>query len=79
MTGFLDIAAAAEFLSRSTRWVRGNLGWLPHFRVHSQILFRADELLEAMERFRAPVQHVDLEGVLSRVCPSPRRRAGRTG
>ena len=74
MTGFLDLAGASRFLSRSPRWVRGNLSWLPHFRVHSQILFRADELLQAMERFRAPVQHVDLEVVMRRAGLRPRKR-----
>ena len=71
--GYLDISAAARFLCRSPRWVRGNLSWLPHFRCHGQILFREDELLLALEKFRVPVQHVDLAGLLDRVIPTRRR------
>jgi hypothetical protein len=29
MTSFLDVAAAAKFLCRSKRWIRGNIFWLP--------------------------------------------------
>lgn len=74
MIGFMDLDAASLFLCRSKRWVRGNLGWLPHFRVNSQLLFRPDEILRAMERFRAPVEHVDLAGVLLRAGLRPRKR-----
>ena len=77
MTGFLDLAGASRFLSRSPRWVRGNPSLLPHFRVHSQILFRADELLKAMERFRAPVQHVDLDVVMRRAGIQPCKRSAK--
>lgn len=77
MTGFLDLASAAKFLARSPRWVRGNLSWLPHFRTNFQLLFRPDELLAAMERFREKPQEVDLSGLLKRVVPSPRPRGAR--
>ena len=78
MNGFLDIQKAAAFLCRSPRWVRGNIGWLPHFRVHSQILFRADELLRAMERFRVEPKEVDISALLDRVV-QPRRQQGSGG
>lgn len=74
MNGFLDLPAAAKFLCRSERWVRGNIHLFPHFRVHSQILFRADELVKAMERFREPVQHIDLDAVMRRAGIRPRQR-----
>lgn len=74
MTGFLDLEATAEFLCRSRRWVRGNLSWLPHFRVNSQLLFRPDELLRAMERFRAPVEHIDLGLMMMKAGLRPRKR-----
>jgi len=77
MTGFLDLAAAAKFLARSPRWVRGNLSWIPHFRTNSQLLFRPDELLTAMERFREKPQVVDLSGLLNRVVPPPRPRGAK--
>jgi hypothetical protein len=74
MTGFLDVAAAARFLCRSERWIRGNLSWLPRFRVNGQILFREDELLKSMERFREPVQLIDLDAVMRRAGIRPRSR-----
>ena len=74
MTGFLDLEATSEFLCRSKRWVRGNLGWIPHFRCHNQLLFRPDELLKAMERFRAPVEHIDLNLMMTKAGLRPRRR-----
>jgi len=77
MTGFLDLPAAAKFLCRSERWVRGNIHLLPHFRVHSQILFRADELVKAMERFREPIQHIDLDVVMRRAGIRPRSRGSK--
>ena len=77
MTGFLDLPAAAKFLCRSERWVRGNIHLFPHFRVHSQIHFRADELVKAMEKFREPVQAVDLDALERRVGIRPRSRGNR--
>lgn len=80
MIGFLDLQAAAAFLARSPRWVRGNLSWLPHFRAHNQILFREDELLKAMERFRVKPVDLDLPGLLARVVtPRPKRQRGAGG
>jgi len=77
MNGFLDIAAAAQFLCRSPRWVRQHVHEIPHFRVNSQILFRADELLRSMERFRVEPAHIDLRGLLDKVIPTPRRRGSK--
>ena len=77
MTGFLDVAAAARFLCRSERWIRGNISWLPRFRINGQILFREDELLKAMERFREPVQAVDLDALMRRAGIRPGRRGDR--
>ena len=74
MNGFLDIRGASSFLSRSPRWIRLNLSWLPHFRCHSQLLFRPDELLKTMERFREPVQAVDLDALMRRAGIRPRSR-----
>ena len=73
MTGFLDIAAAAKYLSRSPRWLRGNLSWLPHFRVNGQLLFRQDELQRAMEKFREPFKEIDLGEILDRAGVRPPR------
>ena len=74
MIGILNVAGLSRWISRSPRWIRLNLYWLPHFRVHGQILFRADEILQSMEKFRVPVQHVDLRGLLDKVIPTRRRR-----
>ena len=74
---FFNIKAAASFLSRSPRWVRGNLAWIPHFRVHGQILFRQDELQRAMEKFREPLKETHLADILERAgVRPPRRRRG---
>jgi hypothetical protein len=72
--GFLDMAGLSHWISRSPRWVRANLSWLPHFRVHSQILFRPDEILEAMERFRVEPKDINLRGLLDKVIPTRRGR-----
>ena len=77
MTGFVSVKEAARFLCRSERWIRQNIFWLPRFRVNGQVLFRQDELLKAMERFREPVQHIDLDAVMRRVGIRPRSRGNK--
>jgi len=80
VTGFLDIRGAAEFLSRSPRWIRGHLGEIPHYRPGGQILFDADDLKKWMSRFRVePKPPVDLPAILERVSPAPSRRRQRKG
>lgn len=72
--GFLDIAEAARFLSRSPRWIRGRLATIPHYRVDGQILFAIADLERWMSRFRVePALPVDLTAILDRVLPSSRR------
>jgi hypothetical protein len=56
----LDLKAASEFLSLSPRTIRGNISSIPHFTSPDggKYLFRSDELLAWLERFR--VRPVDL-------------------
>jgi hypothetical protein len=74
MTGFLDVAAAAKFLSRSPRWVRQHYRSIPHFRPPGgQILFDIADLKAWMSRFRVEPAHIDISGLVNRVV-QPRRR-----
>ena len=77
MTGYLDVAAAAEFLCRSPRWIRQHVGEIPHFRPNGQILFSVEDLKKYMDRFRVQPQEIDIHGILDRVVGSPRQRGGR--
>jgi hypothetical protein len=77
VNGFLNVHDAAKFLCRSERWIRGNISWLPRFRVNGQILFREDELLKVMEKFREPVQAVDLDVLMRRAGIRPRSRGSK--
>ena len=54
-----DMAGAAEFLSLSRRWIRQNLGTIPHFRPSGKILFRSDELLLWLENHREKTISID--------------------
>lgn len=74
MTGFLDITAAAKFLSRSPRWLRQHVHEIPHYRPGGQILFDEADLRRWMLRFKVEPVDIDIAGILKRVVPSPRRR-----
>lgn len=74
MNGFLDLTAAAKFLSRSPRWIRQHVHEIPHYRPGGQILFDVADLRKWMLRFKVEPVDIDLAGVLKRVVPSPRRR-----
>jgi len=74
VNGFLDIAAAARFLSVSVRTVRRNLDKIPHHRAPFGLRFTLQDLAEYMAAFRreptAPAR-VDLDRILG-----TRRAAG---
>ena len=57
----LDLKRASEFLSLSPRTLRTHLSEIPHFLSPGagKLLFREDELLMWLERFR--VRPVDLD------------------
>ena len=67
--GFLDMAAAADFLCRSPRWIRSHLPVMPHYRPPGgQILFSEEDLRKWMSQFRVEPKLVDIGGMLKRVC-----------
>ncbi len=73
-SGFLDIQAAAKFLCRSPRWIRGKVGEIPHYRPGGQIIFLETDLLRYMERFKVTPEPVDLKGLMERVVGPKKRR-----
>jgi hypothetical protein len=77
MTGFLDIAAAAKFLSRSPRWLRGHIHEIPHYRPGGQILFDVADLKSWMTRFRVEPKDIDISSLVNRVVQPRRQRAPR--
>jgi hypothetical protein len=74
VTGFLDIAGAAQFLSRSPRWLRQHVHEIPHYRPGGQILFDEADLRKWMLRFKVEPTHVDLDVVIRRAGLKPRKR-----
>lgn len=79
MTRVLDLQAASEFLSLSPRTLRKALPEIPHFTSPDggKFLFRSDELLQWLERFRVkPVDLDEAHRVAEELTSGRRRRAG---
>lgn len=66
------------FLPLSKRFVRARLDQIPHFRTEGKILFRSDEVLAWLERYR--VRSVDLAEAykMAEALTSRRHRKERT-
>ncbi len=76
----LDLKGAAEFLSLSPRTIRGQLNLIPHFESpgRGKILFRSDELLGWLEKFRVkPVDLAEAHRIAAELATSSRARRGR--
>ena len=80
-TRILDLQAASEFLSLSPRTIRKHLPSIPHFTSPDggKFLFRTDELLQWIERFRVkPVDLAEAHRIAESLTGSRRdRRAAR--
>ncbi len=75
----LDLRAASEFLSLSPRTIRENISSIPHFTTPNggKYLFRSDELLTWLERFRVkPVDLAEAHRIAESLTGDRRRRAG---
>ncbi len=73
----LDLQGAAAFLSLSPRTIRKHLSSLPHFTSPDggKFLFRDDELLEWLERFRIRPVDQDAAFRIAGELTARRRRA----
>jgi len=74
----LDLRAASAFLSLSPRTIRANLSSIPHFTSPDggKYLFRSDELLSWLERFRVkPVDLAEAHRIAESLTGNRRRRA----
>ncbi len=79
MTGYLNVAQAAEFLGgRSVAWLRTHLADIPHLKLYDRLLFDPAELRVFVERNAERRNPVDLDAVVASVL-GPRKSRSKKG